>query len=122
MGDRDKRTLKMKEEYVSLFNEGLTPKQIADKFGLSSWTVYHHLGEIAERAGVPRDSLLKRSCDSANDHGSLPRPISLAGVSEFRQYHQEVMESAAKMHNYIIKHLAAQKEMLERVQKEEAAW
>ena len=63
MKGKDERTLKMMKEYVGLFEEGLGPKEIAEKFDLDPWTVYHYLGEIAEEAGVPRESLLKQPQD-----------------------------------------------------------
>ena len=52
------RTLKMKSAYMSLFETGMTPKQIAEECGVSDWTVYHYLDEIAQENGVTRDSLL----------------------------------------------------------------
>lgn len=52
------RTLQMKQQFVDLRNSGLTPVEIARKFGVSNRTMYFYLDEIAEKAGVTRDSLL----------------------------------------------------------------
>ena len=52
------RVLEMKKRYMELHNAGLKPSEIADYFELSSWTIYHYLGEIAEENGVSRDELL----------------------------------------------------------------
>lgn len=59
----DERTLRMMDNYVTDFKSGMDPKEIGAKYGLSSWTVYHYLPEIARREGVPKDSLLKRPHD-----------------------------------------------------------
>lgn len=96
----DERTLKMKEEYVKLFNEGLSPKQIAKIFGLSSWTVYHYLGEIAEEAGVPRDSLLKKGRSLNIDVPLLEYPPDLEG---FRRHHLETMKIVTKVRDEMTK-------------------
>ena len=49
----------MKEEFMTLHNQGYTIPEIAQKYGLSGVTVYRHLGEIASANGVMRDDLLK---------------------------------------------------------------
>lgn len=68
---RDERTLRMIREYVMLFDSGMSLVQIAEHFGLSPHTVRHYLGEIAERAGRTRKSLLSHP---NNGNGSRGRP------------------------------------------------
>ena len=60
MTNEHERTLKMKREYITLFNAGLGPREIAKKFNLSESTVYNSLQEIADVNGVigGRDALL----------------------------------------------------------------
>ena len=40
----NERTLRMKQEYISLHEQGLTPGEIAEKFDLDVSTVYRSLG------------------------------------------------------------------------------
>lgn len=53
-------TLQMKKEFVRLHRKGMTVKEIAERFDLSTWTVYHYLGEIAEENGLTREELLSK--------------------------------------------------------------
>lgn len=55
---RNKRTLQMMENYISLHEQGLSLKEIAVKYKLSTSLVYASLQEIADKAGVTRNSLL----------------------------------------------------------------
>ncbi len=57
---QSERTLKMKENFIELHNQGLDIKEIAERFNLNLTTIYHSLNEIAEKAGVSRESLLQR--------------------------------------------------------------
>ncbi len=57
---QSERTLKMKEDFIELHNQGLDIKEIAEYFHLNLTTVYHSLDEIAKKAGVSRESLLQR--------------------------------------------------------------
>lgn len=74
---KDVRTLKMMENYVECFNQGMTPKEIAEKFEVSYTTVKKNLGEIAEKAGVPRSELLTRHfiADHSGQNFSIVKPI-----------------------------------------------
>jgi len=59
MAEKDERTLKMKQEYIRLhFDEGKSPKEIAEMFQLTPTTVYTVLYEISEETGIPRSALL----------------------------------------------------------------
>lgn len=61
---QQENTLQMKREYMKWHRMGLTPKEIAKKFHLSSWTVYHYLDEIAKENGVTREELLANNTSS----------------------------------------------------------
>ena len=65
MTNEHERTLKMKREYITLFNAGLSPREIARKFNLSESTVYNSLQEIADVNGVigGRNALLAQPRD-----------------------------------------------------------
>ena len=59
MAEKNERTLKMKQEYVRLhFEEGKSPKEIAEIFNLNVTTVYAATYEIAKETGIPREELL----------------------------------------------------------------
>lgn len=55
---RNERTLQMIQNYMPLRLSGKKNKEIAKTFGLSTWTLYHYLPEIAKLNGVSRESLL----------------------------------------------------------------
>lgn len=54
------RTLKMKQSFIKLHEQGLGIDEIATRFDLSPVTVYRCLDEIAAAARVTRESLLQR--------------------------------------------------------------
>lgn len=58
-GKSSERVHKMKEEFMSLHNNGKTIPEIATMFHLHYTTVYDHLEEIAKENGVDREDLLK---------------------------------------------------------------
>ena len=56
----DESTLKMMNHFMEDHNNGMGIPEIAKKYKLSTTTVRKYLGEIAEKAGVTRESLLER--------------------------------------------------------------
>ena len=118
----DERTLKMEEAYVQLFEAGYTPKQIAEKFGLSSWTVYQRLGDIASAAGVSRESLLVRPHASPVNYDYIPDPIPPVDVADFREHHRKLLEDLDALHDDITLCIEEQEEISAQLQKEEATW
>ena len=54
------RVTLMKENFMSLHNQGYTILQIAEKYGITRVSIYHYLAEIAKKNGVDRDSLLEK--------------------------------------------------------------
>lgn len=75
---KDIRTLKMMEQYVDLFNQGMTPRQIGERFGVSYSTVKKVIGEIAEKAGMSRSDLLTRPfiADHSGQNFAIVKPIN----------------------------------------------
>lgn len=57
--NKHERTLKMMENFMQHHNDGMTIKQIAQKYDLVLSTVYKNLQTIADKAGVSRESLLE---------------------------------------------------------------
>lgn len=49
----------MKENFMTLHQQGFTIPEIAEKYNLGRATVYHTLQEIADANGVKRESLLQ---------------------------------------------------------------
>lgn len=56
---QSERVKKMRKEFMSLHKQGYTIPEIAEKEGLSPYTVYRYLGDIAAANGVTREDLLK---------------------------------------------------------------
>ena len=56
---QNERTLKMKQDFMKLHNDGLSIKEIAVKFNLSPTTIYKSLDEIAKKEDCSREDLLK---------------------------------------------------------------
>ena len=80
-GKRSERTRKMIKQFYGLRNSGYSIRQIAEMFNLDPATVYSYLGEIAEREGVDRNSLLDRVFEA--DHtGSQFTPVRLVNAKE----------------------------------------
>ena len=85
MPKTNERTLKMMESYVKLHNEGHSVKEIAKMFNLSPFTIYDHLGEIAENNGVTRESLLERVF-IADHSGQNFTPVKPIDSTAFRNH------------------------------------
>ena len=56
--NKSERVRKMKENFMSLREQGMSFREIADKFSLHYTTVYAELESIAQANGVSRVSLL----------------------------------------------------------------
>jgi len=89
---QSERTLQMKRSFMKLHEKGLGVREIAEQFNLSLYTVYSALGEIAQAAGVTRESLLQRP------HGPHLgyerdgyRTFAQVNLDDYEQYTQEVL-------------------------------
>ena len=60
MATVSERVRRMKENFMSLHEEGKTILEIATLFNLSRDTVYRHLGDIAAQNGTTRENLLQQ--------------------------------------------------------------
>ncbi|MDO4746899.1 MAG: hypothetical protein Q4A70_00940 [Candidatus Saccharibacteria bacterium] len=96
----EESTLKMMKAYPKLFfDEGLTPVEIGEKFGLSKRTVYDHLGEIAEKLGMPRESLLKRPVSKYTLGVKEKKSSTPVDVNEFRENLKVFREDMARLND-----------------------
>lgn len=102
---QDERTLKMKQEYVTLYDQGLSPKEIAKKFNLSSAVIYENLAEIAQASNRDRASLLSRrsSPHSTHNHQFIPVPTVDVELyrAKFAKLKTEAKELSAMIGAYI---------------------
>lgn len=67
---RTEDVLKMIRQYPSLFEKGMSNREISEYCGVSYRTVIYHLGEISENMGVSRESLLG-GCPSQKSNKTL---------------------------------------------------
>ena len=58
MAKQTQRVRDMVDNYVALWKEGYTPRQIAKHFQVEPITVYRYLQEIADKNGYSREELL----------------------------------------------------------------
>lgn len=122
MAKRDERTLKMMEEYMSLRNEGYTVEQIAKKFGLSTFTVYHYLNEIAKKYGVPREELLDVPHSKPVTYERQFAPVKPIDSAEFDRKSKEIMSNLDNLCAEIGKGIAVFKTVEDEFKKEEESW
>ena len=90
------RTLKMMENYVRLHEEGRSVSEIAKLYGLSASTVYGLLAEIANRAGVSRESLLEKPF-TADHSGRNFTPVKPVNTMELERHFNEVLDNLKKV-------------------------
>ena len=104
------RTLKMKQEFLGLRQIGLTPVEIASKYGVSRRTMYTYLGEIAENAGVTRESLLEMPQRANGNKGSFfenEAHVELAKIdvakdlAHFQAVSRELVNTRQAISNYL---------------------
>ena len=88
---KNERTLQMMKNYVSLHDGGMSPRDIAKKFDLSYWTVYNALQEIADSAGVTRESLLERPHSEHQPFERISEPVKPINVKVFSERFQNAL-------------------------------
>lgn len=109
---QSERTFKLREGFMSLHNQGLGVSEIAENFDLHPVTVYRLLDEIAEAAGVTRESLLQRphtahaSCPG--NHSTVPMPINLI---DYQNHVQETLSDFDDTIATVNQYIAAQEDI-----------
>lgn len=81
----NERTLKMKQSFISLHDQGMSIKDIAKEFGLGLSVVYKNLGEIAISANRDRASLLGQPHKPHLTYDHQYAPLKKVDVDEYRQ-------------------------------------
>ena len=93
MAVKDERTLQMMREYWRLhMEEGLSPKEIALRFGLTPTTVYQNLDEIARMNGVTRQELLDQPHEKPISYDRTDQPVTQVEPRLFLDLHRKAIE------------------------------
>ena len=121
-GREDERTLRMKEEYVSLFDAGMAPREIAEKFGLSDKTMYRHVEAIALANGRTHDSLLRYPHKKPSSYQYTPPEIPKADVAAFRKHFKQLKKSIAAFRGDIIGAIELYGNYPNEIEEGEALW
>lgn len=122
MLSKSERTLRMKEAFISLHKQGLTLKQIAHRFDLDSSTVYAHLQEIADAAGVPRESLLQFP---HSPHLTYERRFEPAEPIDIEAVHAHFVTISDELNQTLIaisQQISQSLSVSDQIAKEEASW
>ena len=118
----DERTLRMKQEYVTLYKQGLTPGEIAEKFDLDVSTVYRSLGEIANSNGMDRADLLKRPHGEHVRYKNRLKKVEPLDPSDFLDHFEKTMSEVNELHSIVKGQIKVQEKIASRVEEEEATW
>lgn len=122
MATKDERTSQMIKEYFELYQQGYTPKEVAKKFGLSDFTVYRYLGEIAEENGVTRASLLQIPHSTHAEYERQFAPIKPVDLTDFQQGLKATIENFGKLRTAITQGIHEEEENIKKVEEEERIW
>lgn len=118
----DERTFRMKQEYVDLHEQGLSPAEIAERFKLSKSTVYSSLSEIAKANGVSREELLTQPHAEPVRYKDRLKKIKPLDPSDFLEHFEKTMSEVSELHSILKRQLKTQEKVAERVEEEETAW
>ncbi|MBR3132205.1 hypothetical protein IKG33_02245 [Candidatus Saccharibacteria bacterium] len=92
----------MMESFISLHNKGYDIIDIAKMFDLSYSTVYKRLGEIAKKAGVAREELLKKPIE-ADHSGRNFTPVKPVDRAKFNESFATLMAGVDALQSEIAK-------------------
>jgi predicted DNA-binding protein YlxM (UPF0122 family) len=81
----------MMQNYVRLHAEGLSPSEIAKRYNLSTRNVYYVLQEIADKAGVSRESLLKAPHSEHQPYERISEPVKPVDTKAFSERFQNAL-------------------------------
>lgn len=120
---KDERTLKMMVNYIEEFDSGLTPREIAEKYGLSVRTIYNYIGEIAEAAGRSRESLLRHPHDEHIMTGARNyEPVKHIDTTDFNNQLESVMRELSRIKRSFDREIKRTEQSLAQLEQEEAEW
>ena len=121
---RQERTLKAMEVFPSLRKQGVSFADMARELGVNQSTLYDMLGEIAEREGVTRKSLLYQPHAPATGCRRIPvyEPVTLTDPAETMKHFDAVAEKINQLRLAIMQEVENQKQNSAMIRKEEALW
>lgn len=121
---RQERTLKAMEVLPSLRKQGVSFADMAKELGVDQSTLYDVLGEIAEREGVTRKSLLYQPHAPATGYQRIPvyEPVTLTDPAEAMKHFDAVAEEINQLRLVITREIESQKQNSAMIRKEEALW
>ena len=119
----NERTLQFRKNFMRLYEEGLTALEIGEKYNLSSGTVYRILGEIADEAGVTRESLLQRphyigNIVSGGEYG----PIARVDLTDFERHFEKANKGVGELIVEVDKKISEQQGFSNDAYREEQRW
>lgn len=99
MMQTSERTKKMKENFMSLREKGLSFEKIASRFDLSSATIYGNLQAIAHENGVSRASLLyfPHKKHNVSNYHTISQELSSVDIEEVRTLFSNTIENCTKL-------------------------
>lgn len=89
----NERTLKMMENFIVDHKADMSIAEIAEKYGITKWTVYEHLDEIAEKNHVSRDSLLDVIKTHYTFNQTKKREIVTIDIEKFDESTQKIVDN-----------------------------
>lgn len=119
---KSERTLRMKEEYIQLHNRNWSLKRIAHHFDLDTSTVYRHLQDIADAAGVTRESLLVTPRAKHVTHERRFEPVAPVDLITFQQNFQQTIRYFDHTLQTIDATICISEQTAQRFIEEEAQW
>ena len=119
---KNERTLQMMRNFMQLHAEGMGVPEIAAKYDLSRQTVYSCLDEIAENAGVTRESLLE--VPHLKPHFPLHsfRPVKPVDMTGFRKHFEATIVEIEAVQAEIKATIKKEEKILEKALGEEEKW
>ena len=109
----NERTLKMKQDFMSLHEAGLGIPEIAKKSNLSVTTVRKYLGEIAIANGVTRESLLEIPHKPHISYERQFEPVKEVDVTLYRQKFDQLKTAGQELKSLISNYIREQEAMYE---------
>ena len=94
---KDERTFKMKQQFMSLHNRGLSIKEIASRFNLHVGTIYSNLEDIAMKEGCSRESLLEVVHSTHLTYDRQFEPVPEVDMEAYREKFNALEKSAKEL-------------------------
>lgn len=108
----DERTLKMKENFIELHDNGNSIAEIAKIYGLDKTTVYHCLQEIAEKSGRTRESLLVAPHSTHLTYERQFEPVAEVDLTSFNENFKSTLKSFDSVCESVNKTIEEQEQLL----------